>query len=293
VNHSSFLQSVAQAFPDIDRQRAADVRVLVLTGYGFNCEAETSMAFAALGADVEQVHLSELVERPFEILRDRHFLAFIGGFSFGDHVAGGRVAANRLRFRAGEALAKFVDDGGLSIGMCNGFQVMTKLGLLPALGRKSGSGLAPQQVSLAANARLGYRDAWVRLRANAASPCVFTRGLDVLEAPSRHGEGRLVYADAEVEAEIERLNLVALRYVNEAGEPTQEWPANPNGSARGAAGICDLSGRIFGLMPHPEAYLYAENHPRWIEQRDEGKLPSVGQGLSIFANGIRHCLAQR
>ncbi|HLT40562.1 MAG TPA: phosphoribosylformylglycinamidine synthase subunit PurQ, partial [Enhygromyxa sp.] len=172
----------ARVAPNLDAKAVAEVRVLIPTGYGLNCEAETAAAFRLLGARVELLHVSELLADPGR-LRGISILAFIGGFSFGDHVASGRVFANRLRFRLGDALARHVDDGGLAIGMCNGFQVMTKLGLLPGplAAADPTRSLAPQRVSVVGNERLGYRDAWVRMRCDRESPCVWTRDLDLLE----------------------------------------------------------------------------------------------------------------
>jgi phosphoribosylformylglycinamidine synthase len=278
---------VRAAFPDLDPASTRQVRVLVLTGYGLNCEDETCAGFGMLGARVDRVHVGDLLERGGAQLDGVHLLAFIGGFAFADHVASGRVYANRLRFRLGGRLARFVDDGGLALGMCNGFQTMTKLGLLPALDRRRADPLASQQVSLVSNDRLGYRDAWVRLSIDPASPCVFTRGLSTLEVPSRHGEGKLVFMDDEQRARIEAAHLVPVRYVDQEGQATERWPDNPSGSPGGAAGLCDASGRIFGLMPHPEAYLYPENHPHQLAQRDAGTLPLVGAGLHVLANGVR------
>lgn len=273
----------------IDRARARDVRVLVMTGYGLNCEAETAAAFARLGASPEIRHVGDVLEGGDDVLRPYPILAFIGGFSFGDHIASGRVFANRLRFRLGDRLARHIDEGGLAIGICNGFQTLVKLGALPAVGRAPGVGLARQQVSLVDNDRLGYRDAWVRLRFDPESPCVFTKGLEglTLDLPSRHGEGKMVFADAASQAAIEAAHLIPARYVDEAGAATERWPDNPSGSPGGAAGLCDPSGRIFGLMPHPEAYLDPENHPRWRAQLAGGTLPPVGLGLHVLAGGVR------
>lgn len=275
----------ARVAPDLDAKAVAELRVLIPTGYGLNCEAETAAAFRLLGAQVELLHVSELFADP-ERLRGISILAFIGGFSFGDHVASGRVFANRLRFRLGDALARYVADGGLAIGMCNGFQVMTKLGLLPGpLAPDDPSHeLAPQRVSVVGNDRLGYRNAWVRMRCDPDSPCVWTRGLEAIECPSRHGEGKLVFADEQVFATLAAEHRIPVRYVDASGEVTQAWPANPSGTPEGVAGLCDRSGRVFGLMPHPEAFLYRENHPRWFAR--EGA-PSVGMGLRVFANGLR------
>jgi phosphoribosylformylglycinamidine synthase subunit PurQ / glutaminase len=279
----------ARVAPDLD-DRVAQVRVLVPTGYGLNCEAETAAAFALLGARVEQVHVSELLADPSR-LSGVAILAFIGGFSFGDHVASGRVFANRLRFRLGDALARYVDDGGLAIGMCNGFQVMTKLGLLPGplTADEPRDRLAPQRVSVVGNDRLGYRNAWVRMRCDPDSPCVWTRGLDELACPSRHGEGKLVFTDDALAATLAAEHRIPVRYIDEDGQVTQAWPANPSGSPEGAAGLCDRSGRVFGLMPHPEAFLYRENHPRW-RGRDGDQIGEVGLGLQVFANGLRAAL---
>lgn len=279
-------ESKLSHFPELDPARCAKVQALVLTGYGLNCEAETSAAFEMLGSCVTQLHVGEMIASGGAQLEEAHIVAFIGGFSFGDHVASGRVYANRLRHRFGDALASFVDRGGLAIGMCNGFQTMVKLGILPAKGRKDGEGLAPAQSSLVDNDKRGYRNAWVQMVADSESPCVWTKGITQIACPSRHGEGKLIFASPETEAELEAANMIPLRYVDGSGAATESWPENPNGSSKGAAALCDESGRLFGLMPHPEAYLYAENHPRWIAQRDAGELPPVGAGLRIFANGV-------
>ena len=275
-------------FTTIDR--AGELRVLVLTGYGLNCEAETAAGFRMLGAQVDLRHLADLQDAGPDALAPYRLLAFIGGFSFGDHIASGRVYANRLRHRLGDRLQRFVADGGLCLGICNGFQTLVKLGLLPGDGAGDGPGLQ-QQVTLVNNDRLGYWDAWVRLVVDPASPCVFTRGISQLELPSRHGEGKLVYPDAAARAVLEDRHQVPLRYADPEGRATELWPDNPDGSPGGAAALCDPSGRIFGLMPHPEAYLYPENHPRWIAQREAGVLPTAGLGLQILANGVRAALA--
>jgi phosphoribosylformylglycinamidine (FGAM) synthase-like amidotransferase family enzyme len=269
----------------LDPVAVAAVRVLVPTGYGLNCEAETRAAFEMLGAQVEQLHVADLFDDPSR-LHDCAIVAFIGGFSFGDHVASGRVFANRLRARLGDALAQFVADGGLAIGMCNGFQVMTKLGLLPGPLHADDpvDRLGIQRVSVVGNERLGYRNAWVRMRCDSESPCVWTRGLDWLESPSRHGEGKLVFGEG-VREQLEAEHRIPVRYVDEQGSASESWPSNPNGSPGGVAGLCDRSGRVFGLMPHPEAFLYRENHPRWLV--GAGGSPRHGQGLSVFANGLR------
>ncbi len=268
------------------------VHVSVLSGYGLNCEAETAAGFGMLGAKAEIVHTGAWLEAGPTVLEGVHILAFVGGFSFGDHIASGRVLANRVRYRMADALARFVDDGGHVIGICNGFQTIAKLGLLPALGRARGGGLSDQQVSIVDNDRLGYRDAWVRLAVTPNSPCAFTRGASgaALEVPARHGEGQIVFADDALRDATWREGLVPLTYVDAAGAPTEGWPDNPNGSRGGAAALCDVTGRVFGVMPHPEAFLYAENHPDYTRWRASGRVPRWGDGLGILASGVRSVL---
>ncbi|MEM6290802.1 MAG: phosphoribosylformylglycinamidine synthase subunit PurQ [Myxococcota bacterium] len=265
---------------------AADVGVLVFSGYGLNCEAETAAGFETLGARPKVRHVADVIDDP-SAFDDVRIVVFGGGFSFGDHIASGRVFANRVRSQLGDRLATFVDRGGFVLGICNGFQTIVKLGLVPAIGRSAGE-LAPQQATLTHNDRRGYRNQWVRLVIDPNSPCAFTQGASgaVLEIPSRHGEGKLLL-DPEVEQAVQAGALVPVRYADASGQPTEAWPDNPNGSPGGIAGLCDPTGRVFGLMPHPEAYLYPENHPDWIAQRDAGMLPGHGAGLGILASGVR------
>ena len=141
-------------------------------------------------------------------------------------------------------------------------------------------------VTLAPNDRLGYRDAWVRLSFDPGSPCVWTRGLHRMELPARHGEGKFLAESAALLGQLEAQRQVVARYLGPDDRPTEQWPYNPNGSPRAVAGICDPSGRLFGLMPHPDAYLYGFHHPRWLKRRAEGTLPDEGEGLAIFRNGV-------
>ena len=187
-----------------------------------------------------------------------------------------------------DQLLEFIDQGGLALGVCNGFQTMVRLGLLPGL---EGDYRTPR-ATLAPNDRLGYWDSWVRLKADPESPCVWTRGIDAIDLPTRHGEGKLLTESPEVLERLEKGHQVAVRYVGADGEPTQEWPANPNGSPGAVAGICDPTGRLFGLMPHPDAYLYPFQHPQWSRRRYEGDVPVEGAGLAIFRNGVDAAAAQ-
>jgi len=273
------------------------VRVLVLTGLGLNCEVETAEAFERAGARAEKVHLMDLLEggrrfAEFEIV------AFVGGFAFGDHLGAGFVFANKIRWRLYDQVVDWIGAGGLALGICNGFQMMGRLGMLPGLD----GDYRTQRVTLAPNDRLGYWNAWVRLAADPQSPCLWTRGIEHLELPSRHGEGKVLAADAEVARRLAKEHLASVRYVDSDGEPIEDWPANPSGSPGGVAGLCDPSGRLFGLMPHPDAFLYPFQHPDWYRRgrwsqaprpEEWGQSPvfsrassAEGAGMAIFRNGV-------
>jgi len=257
-------------------------RVVIVTGYGLNCEAESAFAWEQAGADPEKIHFHELLENPARLL-DFGALMVIGGFSFGDHMTSGHVFAERMRHRMQEPLSRFIQSGRLILGVCNGFQILVKLGLLPGL---DGDYFTPR-LALMQNECGSSRNAWVTLRFEPSSPCVFTRGLDSMSVPIRHGEGKLFTLDRELLDRVESFGGVVCRYADPVtGEPTQEFPHNPNGSLHAIAGLCDPSGRIFGLMPHPEAYLFAENHPHWDRQKLDGSLPGRGLGLRLFENAV-------
>ena len=279
VTSADTIERAAEARADAAH---AKPRALVITGFGLNCERETTVALEQAGAVAEMVHLNDILSGR-RSLDDFRLLAFIGGFSFGDHIGAGTVFANRLKYRMRDQLREFVNAGRLVVGICNGFQTITRLGLVPALG----GGQFEQQVALAQNSQGVFRDAWVMLGAEPASPCVFTRGIDLIPLPIRHGEGRFVPRDESTLQEIEDRRLVCLRYVDpETGTKTMEFPDNPNGSTNAIAGICDPSGRVFGLMPHPEAYLSPYNHPHWTRQKINGVLPAKGLGQLIFDNAV-------
>ena len=258
--------------------------VLIITGYGLNCEAESRFAWERAGAKPRLMHINDLIEKPDQ-LHNYGALMFIGGFSFGDHMTSGHVFAHRLRHHLKDELASFIDDGGLILGVCNGFQIMTKLGLVPAL---DDAYFVPS-VSLLQNDGGAFQNFWVRLRFESGSPCVFTKGLDVMDLPIRHGEGKLHPANRETLRRIESMQLVPCRYVHPVtGEPTQDFPHNPNGSINAIAGLCDTTGRVFGLMPHPEAFLFPEQHPLWSFRPRNAAIPEHGDGLKLFVNAVRY-----
>ena len=262
--------------------KKSDIKVLVITGFGLNCERETAAACKLVGAAPEQVHLNDLIAGRHK-LEEYQFLVFIGGFSFGDHLGSGTVFANRVKFRLHDQLEKFVADGKLVMGICNGFQTLTRLGMVPALNGDYFS----QTVALAHNDSGVFRDDWCTLKADPASPCVFTRNMETVRLPLRHGEGKFV-ADPAVLAEIEAKHLAAVRYVNDDGTLATEFPANPNGSLNSIAGVCDPTGRIFGLMPHPEAFLSPYNSPTWTADKAAGKVAEEGDGVAFFRNAVAY-----
>jgi len=258
-------------------------RALIVTGDGLNCERETAHAFALAGAAPDLVHLGDL---PGCRLEDYHVLALIGGFSNGDHLGAGTVQASLFRHRLREPLQSFVQSGRLVIGICNGFQTLVKMGLLPGADWE-------RTATIMANDSGRYEDRWVHLSVDPACPCVWTRGLRRLYLPVRHGEGKFVVRDTATALGLRRRAQIALRYADARGRPTMEYPQNPNGSEGGVAGVCDPSGRIFGLMPHPEAFLSPYNHPSWTRQAALGlPLPEEGEGVALFRNAVAFLRSQ-
>ncbi len=263
------------------------VKAIIIAGNGTNCERETAHALTLAGADVVHiVHISELLTGRVQ-LSTYHFLNLAGGFLDGDDLGSAKAGANRLLHApvsgSGEHLSdhlrRFIEEGKLIMGVCNGFQLMVKMGLLPAL-----NGEFRQQVTLTFNDNGRFEDRWVYLKADSQSPCVFTRGLDGIYLPVRHGEGKLVADSPQILDDLEARHLSVLKYSTAEYVPTMDYPANPNGSAAAIAGLCDESGRLFGLMPHPEAYVHRTQHPRWTR---EPKLPEAGMGLWLYQNAVR------
>ncbi len=263
-------------------------RALILTGYGINCDRETQYAFEAAGAQAVRVHVNDLIDG-YDTLTRYQIVAIPGGFSYGDDIASGKVLANRLKTHLADVLEAFIARGNLVIGICNGFQVMVKYGLL---GSSQGTAPRVQTVTLTYNDSGRYEDRWVHLVA-VSDRCVFTRGIERLYLPVAHGEGKF-YAEKDVLASLEAHGLVALRYTLEDGSLAQgRFPWNPNGSCNDIAGICDATGRVFGMMPHPERFLSLTNHPRWTARYDAARRKGIslspeGQGLQIFRNAVSY-----
>lgn len=255
-------------------------RVLLLRAPGTNCDREAQFAWEQAGALVEPLHVRALAAQPGR-LRDFQVLTIPGGFSYGDDIAAGRILAAQIERHLHEAIGEFVDRGGLVLGICNGFQVLVKARLLPW---RLGAG-EQRRCTITCNDPPGFQDRWVTLRAADDTPCVFLEPNRTYEMPIAHGEGRVLLAGPD---DYERLVLGrqdALRYVPPAGtaDPCPA-PYNPNGSQGDLAGICDPTGRMLGLMPHPERFVTWTQHPCWTS------LPArePGDGLWLFLRAVEH-----
>jgi len=261
------------------------VKAIVIAGNGTNCEREVAHACRLAGADVDIVHIAELLTGRVN-LNDYHFLNLAGGFLDGDDLGSAKAGANRLLYApvagSSDSLAaqmqQFIAAGKLVMGVCNGFQLLVKMGLLPAI-----DGDLTQTCTLTHNDSGRFEDRWCQLLVDPDSPCVFTQGLESIYLPVRHGEGKFVTADDAILQQFEALHLTVMKYADSQGQPTQEYPDNPNGSVAAIAGICDQTGRLFGLMPHPEAFVHRTHHPRWTRE----DLPEEGMGLLLYKNAVR------
>jgi phosphoribosylformylglycinamidine synthase len=258
----------------------ASPRAIVLRAPGTNCDEEAAAAWERAGAQVETWPLGRLIESPLQL--DRFQIVTIpGGFSYGDDLGAGRILATRLGTVLAEALRRLHDRGGLILGICNGFQVLVRCGLLPG-GPTSGP------TTLARNDSGRFEARWVRLLPRPGlSP--FVSFVDPFELPVAHGEGRFVAADPASLNRLDQAGQLILKYADPEGRPTQDYPANPNGSAAAVAGVCDPTGRIFGLMPHPERFIDPWHHPRWT--RLGTRLASPSDGLRIFSGAVQTLIA--
>ena len=256
----------------------AQVRVLVLRAPGTNCDAETGYAFESVGGFVERLHINRLFEAP-ELLDEFQVFCVPGGFSYGDDVAAGRILANRLRGHLRDALERFRDKDRLILGICNGFQTLLKTGLLVEPEPETGQ----ERATLAYNRHGRYEDRWVHLKVTPGR-CVFVKAGETVTLPVAHAEGNFAVNRKETLDHLLAEERIVLRYVDGDGRPGP-YPVNPNGSTGDVAGICDSTGRIFALMPHPERHVSPYQHPRWTRRRIQ---PTEGDGLRIFRNAIEY-----
>mgnify|MGYP001562278477 FL=1 len=248
-------------------------RALVLKGDGINCEFETAQALTMVGFDVQITHLNDIVSDNYDLHRlskDYSVLAIPGGFSFGDDLTSGKVLALKIQHKLRWNLSSYAERGGMVIGICNGFQALIRMGVFG------------KDVSITQNIRGQFVNEWVKV-APAGTRCVWLKGVGAMDLPIRHGEGRLVFAPirrTEVFNKMERLGMTCLRYDHD-----------PNGSEDKLAGLCDITGRIFGLMPHPEAFVRWTAYPEWTAQ--PGRASAPGQGLMVFENAYKEALGAK
>ncbi len=267
---------------------AAMPNALVLRAAGINCDLETAHAFELAGATATRLHVNRLAKRP-ELLDDFDLLTIPGGFSHGDDIAAGRILGDRLAREFGDALRRFVDRGGPILGICNGFQVLTQAGLLP--GHLDGVEGRACALARNSNAATGGRYAcrWVSLT-KTSDRCVWTDGLgqdETIELPMAHAEGRIVFKDDRARRATLAGGRVALAYAGSATALPSDFPSNPNGSADAIAGLCDESGLVLGLMPHPERYVDPLQHPAWSRLAADGDAPQPA-GLRLFRAAVEH-----
>ena len=262
------------------------VKSLIITGFGINCEEEMAAAYKIAGAESEIVHLNDILLGKKSI-HNFDILNFPGGFSFGDDLGSGKVLANKMKFKKLQSGKLFLDDlkdfiasGKYIFGICNGFQFLVKMGLLPDVAKNFN-----QEVTLTKNNSAKYEDRWVWCKVNENSNSPFLTGIEKIQVPVRHGEGKLIIKNEEIKKVIIENNLNCLSYCDENGSETAEYPQNPNGSDLNCAAITNESGQVFGMMPHPEAFLSLYNHPNWGQlKRQNPKISEDGEGLQIFKN---------
>ena len=248
-------------------------KVCILRTAGTNCDKETAFAFSSAGASVDLVHINNFVSAKAS-LANYHILALPGGFSYGDDIASGKIFANELKYKLAGDLKKFIQDGKLIIGICNGFQILAKSGLLP------GNDSLTQEASLIINDSGKFEDRWAYLRV-AKNKCVWAKNLpEVIYLPVAHGEGKFILQDKKILKQLKNNGQIVFQYCNAQGK-SSGYPDNPNGALKDIAGICDKTGRILGLMPHPERNINLRQHPVW-------KNNQAGVGLQIFKNGTNY-----
>jgi phosphoribosylformylglycinamidine synthase subunit PurQ / glutaminase len=257
-------------------------RALILRAPGTNCDVETAFAFELAGAKAERLHINRLLETP-GLLAQFQILCVPGGFSYGDDIAAGRIFGNQIQHHLADWIRQFQADGKLILGICNGFQVLMKTGVLLEPDPQHGP-----LATLAWNDSGRYEDRWVRLKVE-GSRSVLLAGIESMYLPVAHAEGKFVVRDPQVFQQLEARGQVVLRYqrlrpAEEAGNGQVPYPDNPNGSTGNAAGICDATGRVLGLMPHPERHVDPTQHPRWTR----GEAGRVGDGLAVFVNAVQY-----
>lgn len=256
-------------------------KAIIVRTAGTNCDVETAFAFESAGAKTELVHINRLINNEKRIT-DYSILAIPGGFSYGDDIASGKILANEIRYKLKDGLKKFIKSGKIIIGICNGFQVLVKAGLLPNLN----DDFKTIEASLSLNDSAKFEDRWVYLRnesaGNTTIKCMWVKDVkEIIYLPIAHGEGKFIPKNTAALKKLSQNEQIVFRYCNKNGIK-DGYPWNPNGSVEDIAGICDKSGRVFGLMPHPERHIHFTQHPFWTREPKRQE----GDGLKIFRNGV-------
>lgn len=275
-----------------------NVRSLVFTGCGMNCQDEVNAAFTMAGAKSDIHDIRDVLSGKVDMFA-YDVVTVVGGFAFGDDLGAGMALADMMQYKMVhtpkgdrpfiELIEEFIKEGKVVLGICNGFQVLVKLGLLPALDERYGE----QQVTLMSNDSNKYEDRWITLKLDPDAPCVATKGLTYLTMPVRHGEGKFVVRDKSVKKQLHKQHLAFAQYADSQGNIASSFPDNPNGSSDAIAGITDTTGRVIGMMPHPEANLLFVHHPRWTRKKrellDKGEdIPKHGDGFLFFKNIVSY-----
>jgi phosphoribosylformylglycinamidine synthase subunit PurQ / glutaminase len=255
---------------------AKEIKAIVLRAAGINCDMETQYALELAGAKAERIHINRLIENK-NLLDNYQILVFPGGFSYGDDVAAGKILANQVVNHLKQPVRKFIDDGKLVLGICNGFQVLVKTGLLPGLDSNG-----QKDVTITNNDSGKYEDRWVYLSPQKTKSVFIEPGRQIY-LPVAHGEGKIVTRDAETLEKLKQNNLIAFKYVDERGNEGP-FPVNPNGSVESIAGFVDSTGRVLGLMPHPERFIRLTQHPRWTRLKEK----TDADGMTIFNNAVKY-----
>ncbi|MBA7706438.1 Phosphoribosylformylglycinamidine synthase [subsurface metagenome] len=266
------------------------VKAIVLRAAGINCDLETEYALELAGAEARRVHINRIIEDK-SALDTFQIIVFPGGFSYGDDVAAGKILANQIVHHLYEPIQKFIDDGKLVLGICNGFQVLVKAGILPGddkelatedTEKNQSSKISNQSVTITYNDSGKFEDRWVYL-APQTEKCIFIEPGRQIYLPIAHGEGKVVTKDTDTLEKLKSNGYVAFKYVDENGKEG-DYPINPNGSMDSIAGLTDTTGRVLGLMPHPERHFRPTQHPHWsrLEKRQDG------DGMTIFNNAVKY-----
>lgn len=257
----------------------SEVKAIVLRAAGINCDLETQHALELAGAEADRIHINRMIENP-ALLDEYQILVCPGGFSYGDDVAAGKILANQIIHHLADAIQKFVADGKLVLGICNGFQVLVKAGVLPGI--DLGSVGHQQKVTITYNDSGKFEDRWVYLEPM-TDKCVFIEPGRRIYLPIAHGEGKVVTKDDAALQELKSGGHIAFKYVDKDGNEGP-FPINPNGSTESIAGLTDTTGRVLGLMPHPERYVRPTHHPHWTRLGDAAD----ADGMTIFNNAVKY-----